>query len=228
MECGVCLEAMACSSYVSGHATAGEAGSAGATAAAADPDNVHRFPCGHAFHASCAIQSVLVSRRCPTCRASLDAHAGHEEESGSESDGLPMILHAHHASDPRMNSHSVMARVRSTSVEVQRERRAFRLLIAEYNRMHDRMRHRRRAALQEALGAFRRRHYASCDAAIRRVQFSLERVQMAEARAWQEQKGSAPEGQEWDAYVQRDATDYVGLPSRRCENMMDRRFWSLS
>ena len=220
MECGVCLEAMPCASFVSP--------TAAAASVAVVLENEHRFRCGHAFHANCAVQSLLASRKCPTCRASLDG-----VDASSEDDDAPTALWfpsppAAGASDPNMLRNPVLARVRSLHEGVRTERRAFRAIVANYNRLHDRMRHRRRAAIQEALGAFRRRHYAACDAAICGVQEALERVQQAEARAWEEQEGSAPEGQAWNTYLQRDATDYVGLPSRRCDNMMDRRFWSLS
>lgn len=210
MDCGVCLEALGCASFDKN--------------ADVDPDSVHRFSCGHAFHASCAIRSVLVSRRCPSCRASLNA-----KDSDTESEDLPVIIHTHPsaASDVRMNSDITMGRVRSTSADVQRERRVFRMMVAEYNRLHDRMRHRRRAALQEALGAFRRRHYANCDQAIVRLQIHLERVRHAEAKAWAEIEGSVPSGDAWEQYLSIDATEFVGLSSRRSENMLDRRFWSL-
>ena len=209
----MCLDALGCASFAK-------------NAEAVDPDTVHRFPCGHAFHASCAIRSVLVSRRCPSCRASLDAKDS-ESVSDTESEDLP-VIHSHtHTSDVHMNSNSTMGRVRSTSAEVQRERRAFRMMVAEYNRMHDRMRHRRRAAVQEALGAFRRRHYATCDQAILQLQMVLERVRNAEAKAWAEIEGSVPSGDEWEHYLSIDATEFIGLSSRRSENMLDRRFWSL-
>lgn len=218
MDCSICLEALDCPSFV--------AQGSSQWADAAMPDNASRFPCGHAFHSSCAVQSLLTSRTCPTCRASVDAAYAASEDS-EDSETLNFVVHTHEAQDPTMSRDPLMHRIRSRSQAVQQERRTFRLELREYNRLQDQMRHRRRQALQEALGALRRRHYATCDLAISRLQASLLRVHQRESEAWVEEVGEEPSGNAWQRYAARDASEYIGQPRQRCETMLDRRFWSL-
>lgn len=209
MECGICLEDLGCAAYVA------------SSSDAQVPDNVNRFPCGHAFHSSCAVQTLLTSRSCPTCRANLDPN--HEP---SDEESIVDFFHivpsdVTMAHDPRMH------RLRSRSAEIQLARRTFRLQLSDYNRMQDRMRHRRRQAIQEALGALRRRFYSSCTVALGRLQISLDRVLALEQEAWRSDTGEEPSGHQWVRYLARDASEYIGQPRDRCESMLDRRFWSL-
>ena len=211
MECGICLEAMAVPSYL-------------ADAQAETLDHGHsRFACGHAFHAACAVQALLSGApRCPSCRANLDPSRLAWEDADT-----PVLIRTDLEVDLSMSSDPTMRRVRSRYSEVQVLRRALRQRVTTYNRLQDRMRHLRRAAIQEALGAFRRRHYEACSAAIEGVQAALLDVVDSERKAWQIETGAAPSGVAWEVYAQQAAPDVVGQPRTRTESLLDRRFWSL-
>ena len=212
MDCGICLEALGCASYV-----------APAAESETLPDTAVRFPCGHAFHSSCAVHALLTSRTCPSCRANLDPnYAASEADTEVEHlfQAAPLVDETM-AHDPRMH------RIRSRSAAIQLERRNFRLQLRDFNRLQDRMRHRRRQVVQDALGALRRRYYASCIQAMGRLQESLERVHDLEIEAWTDDTGELPTGPQWQQYLSRDASEYIGQSRTRCESLLDRRFWSL-
>lgn len=220
MECGICLEVMAVPSYRAASADETE-----------ELDHRHsRFVCGHAFHAACAVQALLNGLpRCPSCRANLNplaAHAADAVEDGDEDD-TPILFRSGVDADFNMSYHPIMRRVRSRYSDVQSSRRMLRERVHSYNRLQDRMRHLRRAAIQEALGAFRRRHYEACSAAIHGVQAALQDVLDGESKAWEREAGAPPAGAEWALYSQQTAPDLVAEANRRSENLLDRRFWSL-
>jgi hypothetical protein len=249
MDCGICLEAMAVPSYraaaASASAAAASATSAAATASASaatsaeSPDETldhghSRFVCGHAFHAACAVQALLNgSPRCPSCRTSWDprftasAAAAQAHDADADDGDTPILFRSALDANANMSYHPIMRRVRSRYSDVQQRRRELRERISSYNRLQDRMRHARRAAIQEALGAFRRRHYEACNAAIHGVQDALEDVIDAERKGWERESGAPPSGAEWVFYTQQTAPELVADSRSRAENLLDRRFWSL-
>jgi hypothetical protein len=224
-ECGICLENLNCPSYIPPNQSA-----AFNSVKEESPQQTSRFPCGHAFHSNCAVQSLFSSRRCPSCRSNIDPSSSLDNETNMNilNDAAnDAILTMTFNTDPTLIHDATMIRIRAHDRDVKRERLLFRHALAEYNRLQDRMRHRRRSAIQEALGALRRRHYTACDEAIVSLQKKIQSVQGFEAAAWERATGHPPSGSSWEDYLSLSAIDFIGPSRLRTESMLDRRFWSL-
>lgn len=221
-QCGICLEPMA---ETRAFITPPEAGSPPPSETS---ENTSRFLCGHAFHSSCAVQSLLVSYKCPSCRTEINGSSTSSDELDAEEIRNHIINEINRfVEDPLMDRDPLMTFIRSRVPDVQRARQQFRQALANYNQLQDRMRHLRRVAIRDALNTLRRQHYASCDNAITQLQQRWQRVIDAETTSWQQLRGEAPSGDHWEFYQSLTAIDHVSPARVLQEDIRSRRFWSL-
>lgn len=137
-----------------------------------------RLPCGHAFHASCIIESLRFSSNCPTCRhsggASGAAHGSNTEiritmhrnqlmiTAGGEGDGSSSSSSGEWnelLAQEQWDANPLVKQVRCSHVPTQVARRNLRGALARYNQWRDEIRGVRRRALAAALTRLRRERY---------------------------------------------------------------------
>ena len=193
-----------------------------ASAAGGSGDTV-RLSCHHAFHGHCIVESLrLAGTACPVCRDG-------QQETNYEQIFMD-VFNEMDVDDASTVIHTddLLDDIRSRNHDIQRERSAINTELTRYNVWKDRLRHRRKAVLEESMRGFRVREIPMARAFQSRIETMMRRVMDKEAAEYARLSSQATlESTPWytasRTFSARDYLSELGHVPR--QDPMNSRFW---